>query len=201
MSYIGLNYHYATFFPDRSFTAQLPEGGLEGYDEAAVRQRAPVYWGQYEISGGHGTIVFPKERPADKQRVWQVTLSADNRLAMDGLTYRYLDPCNGLRLQGVYQRVDSRDRVHTILFTRNGQFSDSGIGNVMPMRKMWNAKHQWVADDGLPGIGTYSISNNTLRLNYADGRVKQMFFFLDEKASLANPWKIALETYEFSLPQ
>jgi hypothetical protein len=56
-------------------------------------------------------------------------------------------------------------------------------------------------DDGAPGRGTYRIANNTLELNYSNGRTKRTSFLLDPEKSKADVAQFQLNTYTFARTQ
>jgi hypothetical protein len=98
-----------------------------------------------------------------------------------GGNFTRLDPCEGLKLQGVFRPSDYAQPYSSrqgIAFSADGSFVDEGIlkaaGVLTPNGR---GRDDW--DDGKPGRGHYRFGNYTLELSFSDGRIKRAFVFCE----------------------
>jgi len=181
----GTTYDYVTFFPDGRRLSGIPDGGMEHFDEAAGMRRSPTLWMTYRIVGNTiESTQLPSVAPGDTS-IEKLTLSPDRRTIDAGHAiggnFTRLDPCEGLKLQGVFRRSDYAQPYTSrqgIAFSADGSFVDEGIfkaaGVLTPNGR---GGDDW--DDGKPGRGQYRFGNYTLELSFSDGRIKRAFVFCE----------------------
>jgi hypothetical protein len=200
-----LGYKYVVFLPDGRFSENFPDQGLDQLDEDKEIRRNPVGWGTYEMSGGVGRITFLKTEPTEREPIVWVMREISGGVEIRGDKYYPMEPCNGLTLQGTFRRADYKTLFagaqQGITFFRDGRFIDEGVlkaASVM-VRNPINGNYEF--DDGAPGRGTYRIANNTLELNYSNGRTKRTSFLRDPERSKADVTQFQLNTYTFARTQ
>lgn len=196
------DYAFLTFFPDGHVKKGLILMGFDSYvvdssfrHDVANGGAIAAKWGQYQIAGGQGRIIFASGALAGQQliyglrgEIWGFTQYPD-RLQVQGDTYYLLDSGNGLRLEGFYKPFGDITQPG-IRFTRDGQFVDEGIldsktstavglaGGGVGIAYGFSSPHA--------GRGTYSINNYGLQLNYANGQMPNSVFFIELGSSRDN---------------
>jgi hypothetical protein len=178
---IGLRTHfeYFVFFPDGNVIRSLPEQGLDNFNFAKALRESRDYCGRYEVTGNQVAITW-----ADNNV--ETATQAGTNLKIAGDSYFKVSRSDGLRLQGVYRREGADLAKYFIQFASDGHFAENGMLNLVAYR----------GPSTSPGSGTYSIGNNTLTLNYADGRkVALSFFVFPVVAEGQQPTRIHVNTY------
>lgn len=165
----GFYIEYITFLPNGKLYWSLPPEGLLYFDEDVARRARPDDWGTYEIKGNEIHVL---RGPAQKKYV--ITRNGDrlnNPPSLGKGSFRPIPNCDGLRLEGNYRRHESEPAIN---FTSDGKFREGGIFRNFGTRgRLDGSTYQ---DDGVGGSGTYIIEQNTLELQYTDGRVKRFVF-------------------------
>ncbi|MDF0644462.1 MAG: hypothetical protein P0111_10550 [Nitrospira sp.] len=85
--------------------------------------------------------------------------------------------CDGFKLDGTYQPAGLATG---IAFTPDGRFVDRGIVAGLTETKLVGLR--MYKDEPRPGPGTYNIKNHTLTLQYANGHVTRLFFYIHGNA-------------------
>jgi hypothetical protein len=193
------DYTFLTFFPDGHVKKGLIPSGFDGYfvdsffrHDVANGGAIAAKWGQYQIGGGQGRIIFANGALAGQQlisglrgEVWSFTQLPD-RLQVQGETYYLLDSGNGLRLEGVYK--PSGDTTQPgIKFTGDGRFIDEGILDSKTATAIGliggGVGICYGFDSPRAGRGSYRISNYGLQLNYTNGKAPSSLFFIEPGSS------------------
>lgn len=89
--------------------------------------------------------------------------NGDGQLTWNGVTYGIVDPLNGGHLSGVYRKSGSGSGA-TVSFHGNGRFDDDGV----------TADTLLPGTDNPSGVGSYSISGNTVTLLYDSGPLETL---------------------------
>ena len=160
---------YITFLPDGNVYWRLPPEGLLYFDPAVAQRAFPDDWGTYQIRNGEIHILRgPGKRP------YVITRSGErlnNPPSLGKGSFRRVMPADGLRLQGNYRRSETEP---SISFTADGRFQDGGVfGRFGTGQRPDGSIYE---PDRRGGSGTYIIDQNTLELNYSDGRVRRVPF-------------------------
>jgi len=178
---IGLETHfeYIAFFPDGNAIRYLPEEGLENFDFGAALRTSRDYCGRYHVDGESFAITW-----ADNNTESGVRKGA--RLHIGGDEYMPTSHSDGLKLNGTYRREGTDLARSYIRFTPDGRFAENGMLTLVA----------YSGSNSSPGSGSYHIKNNTLTLDYADGRRIPLSFFIfaDEEGS-QQPGLIHVNTY------
>jgi hypothetical protein len=165
---------FVTFLPDGHVYWMLPPEGLLYFDPRVAQRAHPDDWGTYKIVGNEIQItlgnnlrrVFVKEGNKLKLQRYE----GQYRAAQE-YTFSPLATGDGLKLDGTYRRWAEAPG---ITFSKDGRFRDEGFTrNFGTIGRPDGTTYQ---DDGIGGTGTYLIEQNTLELNYSDGRVKRFAF-------------------------
>lgn len=170
MGGVGVVIEYITFFPDGTVFWRFPAEGLRYFEAAAARGHHPNDWGTYQIKNGDIHI----QRGPDRTN-YVMTRQGErlnNPPSLGKGTFRPVPPADNLRLEGRYRRVGNAQSP-AVMFTRDGKFRDEGAFRYSSYTRLNGTNY---SDDGAAGTGTYSIGQNTLELNYSDGRVKRFTF-------------------------
>lgn len=182
---IGLKTHfeYLVFFPDGNLVRYLPEHGLDNFDFRAALRESRDYCGRYRISGNQIAITW-----ADNNT--EIAARDGTALKIGGDSYFPVPRSDGLKLNGTYHQEGTDVTPYFIRFTADGRFNENGILNLLAYSDNQQA----------PGNGTYRIGNNTITLNYADGRkVPLSFYIFGENAAGPVPNRIHINTYPLVL--
>jgi hypothetical protein len=200
-----VGYKYVVFLADGRFSEGFPDQGLDQLDEDMEIRRNPVGWGAYEMSGEVGRITFLKTDPTEKEPIVWAMREISGGVEVHGDKYYPMDPCNGLTLQGTFRRADyktlSAGAQQGITFSRDGRFIDEGVLKAAFVMVRSPISGHYDFDDGAPGRGTYRIANNTLELNYSNGRTKRTSFLIDPGKSKTDVPQFLLNTYSFARTQ
>jgi len=159
-------------FKDGGWLETCPEGGLDGFDEAASRKSTPAAWGTQETRDG-----VLRLRIGDRVRV--LTPQADGSLAgKDPEAHFFRAPSStGIRIEGRYGLPGVEGA--SLTFTVDGSFEDQGLIKAL------------TRDGTGPAAGAYEISDNTLLLAGAGGGRKRLLFaLLPASATAKSPDRI-----------
>ena len=181
----GLKTHfeYLVFFPDGNLIRFLPEPGLDNFDFRNALKTSRDYCGRYRVNGNQIKITWADNSTENAVR-------NGTALKIQGDSYFPVPKFDGQTLNGTYHQEGAGGAPYSIRFTAAGQFTDSGILNLLldPGKKH------------APGQGTYRIGNNTITLSYADGRrVPLSFFIFGNKAGEPAANRIHINTYPLVL--
>ena len=172
-------YFYCVFFPDGTCYRNLPEEGLLNFDLEYYRRRNPLWCGTYKFSEGAGTLTVQAEGKPFSETLRRIP----EGLSIDGKgPYRPLDPCDGMTLEGTFQREGWEPRPEfrgTLTFRKDGTFEEDGL--LCAASVAWWRPRQYRAfqeAEAVPGKGRYRIGENTLELLYEDGRKRRVSFAL-----------------------
>jgi hypothetical protein len=164
---------YMCFFPDgRVYWGQPIGGPVEIFEN----EYESPYFGRYTMNGDEFTIVWGYDKVLNQQLTHNGKRHGSGGVEVNGLDYRRMHSCEGLKLHGTYVwKWDGGDSV--VRFTKDGRFTERGL------------KHT-VADDELgrpdwpklpeSGAGTYSIRKNTLEVKYDRGPTRRIFFSIPD---------------------
>jgi hypothetical protein len=179
------------FFEDGSVYRGYANRGYDRLDVAALRQKSAEAFGTYTFSGNtiqvrYGQFTFQYARD-DKG-----ALNCISGGCIFGPSFTHLPSGTGMTFDGTYSRAgliqDPADGPGPprITFTKAGQFTDVGMVKVLASVNYFEVL--LTPDQGSPwtrnvrpGSGTYSTANNSLYLNYSDGRRMQMGFYVMPK--------------------
>jgi hypothetical protein len=159
----GISNKYVTFLPDGTILRGLPTEGPEAYVPGGHQV---VDTGTYMVADGIVTVTWSGGETV------QITALDEEGLFFDlyGARYGYVDPLTNTTLDGTYSRGSGGSGAR-ITFTPDGAFSDEGITGDTGLMVTTNPS----------GTGHYSISRNTLTLQYDHGTVQSISIYpLDE---------------------
>ena len=200
-----VGYKYVVFFSDGRFKEGFPDQGLEKLDEDTEMRRDPVGWGTYAMEGEIGKVTFLKVDPHDRESIVWALREIAGGVEVHGDKYYPMDPCDGMKLQGTFRRSDyqtlSAGAQQGIKFFPDGRFVDEGVLKAAFVMVRNPVSGNYDFDDGAPGNGTYHVGNNTLELNYSNGRTKRTSFMIDPGRSKTDVSSFQLNTYTFARVQ
>ena len=211
------DYTFLTFFPDGRVKKGLIQMGFDNYvvdsyfrHDVANGGAIAAKWGQYQIAGGQGRIVFANGALAGQQLIsglrgemWGF-VQVSGGLQVQGDTYYLLDSGNGLRLEGIYK--PSGDTTQPgIKFTRDGQFIDEGILDSKTSTAVGlvggGVGIAYGFDSPRAGRGSYRINNYGLQLNYTNGKAPSSLFFLEPGSSRDNVQVLYINNFRYQRVQ
>lgn len=170
---------YLVFFPDGNAIRYLPESGIDNFNFRSALRDSRDYCGRYRLSGGQVTIDWANNDTETASR-------SGDTLKIRGDSYFAVLTDNGLKLNGTYRREGADLARYFIRFAPDGRFAENGILPLLAYSRQNTS----------PGSGTYSIGNNTLHLNYSDGRkIAFSFFIFAQDEAGEHPGMIHLNTY------
>jgi hypothetical protein len=177
----GLRSHfeYLAFFPDGNVIRYLPEQGLKSFDFHAALRKLRNYCGRYRVNGSEVSVTW-----ADNNT--ETATKSASTLRISGDSYFSVSSADGSKLDGTFRREDTDLAKYAIRFTPDGRFTENGMLDLVAFSGPSTA----------PGSGTYSLADNTLVMDYADGRHVALSFwvFQDDEAG-QRPKAIHLNTY------
>lgn len=168
----------ATSTPEQEYMAFYPDGRVF-HDDPDEGMAVPLDWaeacrstrcGTYRVAGNTVAVRWS----SGSEQHFQI--AAGGVLEPEGSTRRFrpLAPLDGLRLDGVYARVNTGGDVAVgITFSREGEFREY---NLLPytswvLRGDRAQRQRAVVGEGW---GTYTIRRNTLELRYSNGLVARL---------------------------
>lgn len=186
--YIGYKYNYVTvlgvvqkkavndyfsFFPDGTVYWGLPQTGLAGFNLARACQGGRQdFCGTYQLNGEQITILLNNGTYKQAGSVMGSKIQlADRPYTLAG------DPAKSAAhtLEGDFGRADAmpgEDLARRFIrFTRDGQFVDQGIVNVVTSSDISTGSPRFERQSG---SGTYKLAPYTLILRYSDGYQRQL---------------------------
>lgn len=178
---IGLDTHfeYLAFFPDGNVIRYLPEEGLQNFNFSEALRTSRDYCGRYQVNGNQLNIAWANNDSEQGTRTasgWKIL----------GDEYFHLARSDGLKLDGTYHREDPELANRAFLFTPDGRFAENGMLNLVA----------YSGSNTAQGGGYYRISNNTLTLNYSDGRrISLSFYIFPVRNEGQRPGSISVNTY------
>ena len=177
------HFEYLVFFPDGNAIRNLPFEGLEHFDFAAAVKTSREYCGRYRLNGDTVTITWG-------DRSEETGLRSASGLKIRGDSYFPVSKSDGLTLDGIYRREGADLARYGIRFTTAGRFEENGM---LPLIAYALTTDKQI--NQAPGSGTYRIGNNTLTLQYADGRTIALSFFVWPAEPGPRPQAIHVETF------
>lgn len=200
-----VGYKYVVFFADGRFKEGFPDQGLDKLDEDTEMRRNPVGWGTYAFQGEIGKVTFLKVLPTDRESIVWMLRDISGGVEVHGDKYYPVDPCDGVKLQGTFRRADyqtlSAGARQGITLSPDGRFVDEGVFKAAFVMVRNPVSGNYDFDDGAAGNGTYRIANNTLELNYSNGRTKRTSFMIEPNKSKTDVASFQLNTYTFARMQ
>lgn len=175
---------YWCFFPDGRCYYSMPTEGLDNFNYDYVRPMNELWCCTYELAGDKGVITWGTGGTTVSFRRAGKTLL----IGRNADVYELLDPCDGLRLEGIYRRYDWQDDYSPkqgITFSRDGTFVDEGFLSGA-VTTWWWADRGFVDAQFRPGRGAYHLARNSLVLLYDDGRRLRANFHLAFDATKDN---------------
>jgi hypothetical protein len=173
------------FLPDGSVYIDIPEKGYNNFNAQDIKGKSPELFGNYTASGNNLQVKMNGEvnglnyitRPDGALQ------SSTNT----GLVYKKIEQLNNYRFEGTYNKKQESTAIN-IQFSKDGRFTDNGlIQSVFPGG---NGNYA-------PGSGTYSIFQNTLSLQYNDGRSLQtcMYMMPEDYQQGDRPFKVLVNNF------
>ncbi len=155
---------YYVVYPNGDYYPDMPLTGLNNFSKATHNNDS---WGKFTMANGKGSF----KNKYDEIKIEKVSA---NELKRVGYTHSFHKcvPVDGLKLEGTWGPYPNWSKEahysepgckRLISFKKDGTFTDRGAF-------VSNTNNPNEHPDRAPGNGTYSISNYTLTLNYADGR-------------------------------
>ena len=172
------------FLPDGTVYTDIPEKGFSGFDVQEQKAKTPQMFGTY--SNTDGKIIL---RMNGETNSVTYNLRPDRTLQLmnnQGIVYKKIEPLNSYRLEGAYIKKQESNNI-TLTFTQDGLFTDNGLIQSITANNQNN----------YPGSGNYSISKNSLFLNYSDGRTVQLCMYVipEDFQQGSKPLKILVNNY------
>jgi len=143
---------FMIFFPDGTAIGSIPDEGMDGFNPQAYMQelarKGQINNGvaRYQMLQDHVELVFP-----NFTQTWQYPGASTIQGVINPLCR-----CNGARFSGVYAWGQ-----YMLQFAPDGTFFDRGAIDTVALMNPRNPR---------AGQGSYRIQNNTLYLDYSDGR-------------------------------
>jgi hypothetical protein len=186
---VGVKQRWMAFYEDGRVMMDNPIEGPEAFDPATSSVN-----GRYQVSGDRVTISLNKGKAS-------AAIGPDGSFTFYGVRYTPMGSCDNLKLDAAYGldwSNEFRDKV-TLRFTSDGRFTDQGVlkDTAISSSNKYMAR-EFAEKDRLfaPGSGRYRIKNNTLFLDYSDGRRLTTQFYTEPGAAGRNPSKIFVAGYD-----
>jgi hypothetical protein len=205
----GFNYgnskRYLYLQPDNSFTWGYTQEGYYNFNQQNAKNTTPDFCGVYKKNANKLTLNFYSSR------IMEFTINKDGNLvySQDGYQLTKFPVLNNLRFEGTYTKTDlipdlwPNGRQPKATLHANGRFEDESllaIGEFIDPSLPYQEWKQKTAEHGLPGNGSYAIVDNSLLLNYDDGRRKQLLIFIfDKDIKKPSPELIVVAGQSFTL--
>src|SRR5687767_6430408 len=200
----GNSNRYLYLSPDYTFRYGYSKEGYYNYNTQSDRARIPDFAGTYTKSGSNINLNFYSGR------TMQFLVNSNNK-DLDGSLYKLIKfpQVNGLTVEGTYIKADLiRDLWPNgvqpkATLHKNGRFEDQGlmgIGETVDISLPFQEWKERTANLGKWGTGRYTIVDNSLIINYDDGRIKQMLINIyEEEVKKISPGLIVVGGSPFTL--
>lgn len=204
----GFNYgnskRYLYLGSNNTFRYGYYQEGYYNYSTHLDQQRTPDFAGTYTRNGDKISLNFYSGRKME------LALSPNKR-DLDAQLYKLiqLPALHGVTIEGTYVKADlirelwPNGRQPKATLHNNGRFEDEGLlglGENIDVSLPYQEWKQRTAEIGMHGSGSYSIIDNSLLLNYDDGRKKQLLIYLhEEEAKKTSPASIVVAGLSFTL--
>lgn len=194
---------YLYLSPDNTFRWGYCQEGYYNYNTQVDKMKSPDFAGTYTRSGGNILLNFYSSR------TMALTEESNNDLNAGQYKFVKFPQLNGHTIEGTYTRADlikelwpngvqPRATLH-----QNGRFEDQGLlgmGESIDVSLPYQEWKQRTAELGMWGNGSYTIVDNSLLLNYDDGRRKQLLIYMhDADAKKTTPNLIVVAGMSFTL--
>lgn len=172
------------FLPDGTVYTDIPEKGFASFNIQEQKNKNPEMFGSYTSSEGKIIIKMSGEtNPVIYNSRQDRTLQLLNNPTV---IYKKMESLTNYQLEGIYIKKHENNNI-TFTFTGNGRFTDNGLIKNITANN----------DNNYPGNGSYSITNNSLTLSYADGRFIQLCIYVvpEDYRQGNTPNKILINNY------
>ena len=202
----GYNYgnskRYLYLIPDNTFRYGYSQEGYFNYNTQSDRAKTPDFAGTWTKSGNSIRLNFYSSR------AMELSVEGDNLNA--GLYKLIKFPqLNGVTFEGTYIKADMirelwpNGQQPKATLHKNGRFEDKGLlgmGENIDVSLPFQEFKQRTAEIGMWGTGSYLIVDNSLLLNYDDGRKKQLLIYIfEEEVKKTSPALIVVAGLSFTL--
>jgi hypothetical protein len=202
----GFNYgnskRYLYLNPDGTFRWGFTQEGYFNYSSADDKIKSPSFTGTYKIIAGKIQLNFYSSQKMEFR------IDANHNLQSSYQLMKF-PSLNGYSFEGTYIKPDilpdlwPDGRQPKARFHKNGRFEDEGLvslGMIVDVSLSPDEYSKQSANNRRPGNGTYRIMDNSLLLNYDDGRNMQMLIYIfDKDVKKSSPDLIGLGGISFSL--
>ena len=168
----GIHQYY--FTPDGWVINNIPQVNMDNFNMTAYRNDPSnkLFFGRYRVDGKQIHIVWANN--ADRRNV----IKFDESAASPGIdTYVPTCRCTGKRFSGRYHWASPTDQ-RFIQFSPDGTFLDHGLTDQV----VFPNPHGFagITDPPRNFRGTYSVRNQTLTFNFADGKQATVAFIVPQ---------------------
>ena len=194
--------HFLYLSADNTFRWGYSQEGYYNYNSQVDKMKSPDFAGTYTKSGNNITLNFYSSR------TMQFFQESNDNLNAGQYKFIRLPQLNGHTFEGTYIKADlikelwPNGQQPRAMFHKNGRFEDQGLlgmGETVDVSLPYQEWKQRTAELGMWGNGSYTIVDNSLLLNYDDGRRKQLLIYIhDEDAKKTSPGLIVVAGLSFT---
>jgi hypothetical protein len=174
------------FLPDGNVFTDIPEKGFSNFNIQDQRAQFPELFGSFTSANNTISIKMNTQASASTYSIEpDGSLRAYNNTSQP---FKKIEPLDYYQFEGTFiKKQDGATGDKTIVFYRDGRFSDNGlIKTILPN-----------GNEVSEGSGNYTSKQNSLSLQYSDGRQLELCFYMmpEDFKKAGQPGKILLNNY------
>ena len=174
------------FSPDGTVFTDIPEKGFFNLNMQEQKTQFPSLFGSFTIMNNAISV-----KMNNQANTTTYTMEQDGNLrsiANTAQAFKKIEPLDNYQLEGTFINRQGGDANKSIVFTRDGRFTDNGLIKTI----LSNGNESFSV-----GSGSYSSRQNSIILQYTDGRQLQLCFYMmpEDFQKAGRPDKILINNY------
>jgi hypothetical protein len=174
------------FSPDGTVFADIPEKGFFNLNMQEQKAQYPSLFGSFTTMNNSVSV-----KMNNQSTTTTYTMEQDGTLRAIGNTaqaFKKIESLDNYQLEGTFINRQGGDANRSIVFYRDGRFADNGV-----VKTILSNGNQTFSN----GSGSYSSRQNSIILQYTDGRQLQLCFYMmpEDFQKAGRPDKFLINNY------
>ena len=174
------------FSPDGTVFTDIPEKGFFNLNMQEQKTQFPSLFGSFTTMNNSISVKMNNQaNPTTYTMEQDGTLRS---IANTAQAFKKIEPLDNYQLEGTFINRQGGDANRSLVFTRDGRFTDNGLVKTI----LSNGNESFSG-----GSGSYSSRQNSIILQYTDGRQLQLCFYMmpEDFQKAGRPDKILINNY------